>query len=209
VILCLVLAIGFGILALIGQFKQAHTAHKVNTDEQCQAQLFRDNLNRNQVLARLEDEERAAQYALEARWARDVFLLQHGHPEAGNDIPAAYDVLRARVAAINKERAEQGALISGSTPPPGCRLPLTSTVGSTPPSVSIPSARLTAHPSVTRTVTLLPALPGLVTIRVTETVFIRGRSIFINGPTITVARRPPPVTKTRTVTVTAHPTRTH
>jgi len=209
VILCLVLAIGFGVLALVGQFQQARTHRKVLSDEQCQAQLFRDNLNRNRVLGSLSDQERAAQYALEARWARDVYLLQRGQTAAGSDIPKAYEALRSTVAAINSERAKQGALISATAPPVQCQLPLTATAGSTPPTASLPSIRVTPRSTATE----LAPLPSTVTIRfevtATSTVFIHGRDIFIHGPTSTVTIHMRPVrTKTVTVTITARPTPT-
>jgi len=209
VILSLILAIGFGILALIGQFKQARTHRNLRADEQCQAQVFQENLNRARILARLSEERDAAQYALDARWARDVFLLNHGQTAAGADIPKAYEALRSKVAAINAEQAAQGALLSATEPPPGCRLPLTTAPGSTPPSLSIPTGR-TTRPRATSTTTL-PPLPNIVILRftTTATVFIHGRDILIPGPRTTVTIHMRPVrTKTVTVTVTARPTPT-
>jgi hypothetical protein len=205
-ILFVALTLAAGAYALVQNFQHASDVHRLKADEECQAQVFRDNLNRNAALSHLRDQYDGAQRRLDARWARDVVV------QDVNDIPAAYNAFRAEVAEIDRQKASLGAVISASELPPGCSLVLASRSPTPLPS-------LTVHPPASSTggttSSNLPPLPSTVFVTVTRTTTVTAPgavvTLTIPGPqtttTVTVnpGQRTVHVTRTATTTVTVHP----
>jgi hypothetical protein len=193
-----VLTLASAAYALTRNFQHAADVNRVENIAECNSKIFADNVARVQALTHLQDEGNAAQRELDARWARDVVT----HNVA--DIPRAYNAFRAKIIQIDQERASLGVVITASAPPPECKLKLTTSPATTPPSLSITPGK-TRRRSSSPSSQELPPLPAVVTVVVTRTVTGSQVTLRIPGPetTTTVTVRPNQRTLTRTVTRTA------
>src|SRR6266487_5970023 len=91
VVLFLLLALGFGIAALVTGFDKAASSRRMERDERCNGQIQVDDLNRRRALSDLNERDKAAVNRWIHRVSQDVL---DGTPE---DIPAAYEAYRADV----------------------------------------------------------------------------------------------------------------
>jgi hypothetical protein len=207
VVLFLFIALAFGLASILQGFGNAHRNQRIGRDEECLAQVQRDNLNRNAALTDLNNRDRDAVNEWIHRVSLDVQDRNVG------DILRAYNAYRLQVQANEKARASYGAIVSGTALPVNCRLPIVRTSASTLSTLGV------AKPTSTRAL-LPPISTSTETAFATVTVTVAGPTTtftaFLHGPTstervtVTVPRRVKvtrTVTATRTVTrtVTAHP----
>jgi hypothetical protein len=192
VLLFVFLAIATGFYAISEAATHRRDDRRRDRDEQCLVQLQQLTADRAKALTAIQNDDRAAQAALNARWARDVVT--------GNirDIPKAYEAFRVDFNANQTRRAGYGLGITVSS---ACQFAVVKAGrGSSLPSQSpaAPSSRTASAPPTGG----LPPLPSIVLVTRTRTV---------PGPTttlvLTATVRPgrATVTATATRTTTAHP----
>lgn len=199
VVLFVLFGIAVGLLTLNDSWERARNAKRDRQQQQCLVQLQKLITQRNAALVQVGNDDRDAQRALNARWARDVIT--------GNfrDIPRAYEVFRQQ--SIKNDR-RRDALGSGVSVSDACDFHVI--IGNNSP---VPSLNPRTGSTATTSTSLLPRLPSVVTRTVqrttTRTLSAQVRFVDVPGPVITatVTQVPAPL-HVPTRTVTTHVTRT-